>query len=481
MLGPGLRRGGRFGSGPLTCALALLTGCASVERAPVASSAVASLPPSFALLDRERASVGAIPDLLPRGDRAFAELERRALADAPTLAAAVARIDAARAGVRGARAARLPNVDASGSVARERFNPGAQFGGELPPGISIEPDRTNFRLGLDASWDADLFGRLRASERAAAFRLDAADADAAGVRLSLRGDIARAVLDARALDEREAVTRRDIASAADLVAVTRVRSRAGIAPEFDLVRAQSLEAEARGRLQPILSERATVLGRLVTLTGSPVQEVRAALALPAGPRLSAAPALAVPSVMLRARPDVAAAERRLLAADQEIGAAAAERFPRLSITAALGLFALAAGDLFDDDSVIGSVGAGLAGPLLDFGRIGARIDQRQAEAREAFAEYRGALFTALGDTEAALGAIAAADRRAAVLERQALLDRDAAGLARERYRRGLDTFLTVIDAERTANNSRAAAIEAAADASRTRVALYRAIGGEAAS
>ncbi|WP_375402670.1 efflux transporter outer membrane subunit [uncultured Sphingomonas sp.] len=405
-------------------------------------------------------------------------MERQALGGVPTLAAPVARIDAARAGLRGVPAEQLPSVNASGSVVRQRFNPGAQFGGGLPDGIAISPNRTNFNTGIDASFDVDLFGRLRASRRAAAARLDAAGADAAGVRLSLSADTARAVVDVRTLDLREAVVRRDIASAADLVAVTRVRARAGVAPEFDLVRAQSLEAEAQGRIEPIRSERAGATGRLVTLTGVPAQEVLALLAAPAGPPLSVLPPLGLPSVLLRARPDVAAAERRLAAADQQIAAAVAGRYPRLSITAALGLFSLGLGSLFDDDAIIGSVGPGLAGPLLDFGRVGARIDARQADVREAFANYRDALFTALGDTEAALGQVAAADARAVVLERQAFLDRDAAGLARERYRRGLDTFLTVIDAERSANNSNTNAIDARGEVSRARIALYRAVGGE---
>ncbi len=452
----------------------LLAGCAAVDRAPPAAGVV--LPDAFALLDRERANDGAVSDLLPHGDPAFAALHARALADAPTLAAAVARIDIARAGLRASRAARLPALDASGAIARQRVNP-AQFGGAIPAGAPVEPNRTTFDLGLSASWDADLFGRLRASERAAAARIGAAGADAAAVRLSLTADIAATVIDARTLAAQAEVVRADIASAADLVQITQVRSRAGLVPGFDLVRAQSLEADARARLEPIRSEQAAALGRLVTLTAIPATEIQAAMELPPAPPMRALPALAVPSVLLRGRPDIIAAERRLLAADAEIAAAAAERFPRLSITATLGLFALALGDVFDEASLIGSVGAGLAGPLLDFGRVGARIDQRQAEAREAFALYRGAVFTALGETEAGLGAINAADARLALLERQALLDQDATALARERYRRGLDTFLTVLDAERSANSSRNAAIEAAGQTSRARIELYRAIGG----
>ncbi|WBH15053.1 efflux transporter outer membrane subunit [Sphingomonas radiodurans] len=458
----------------------LLAGCATVERAPPPALAEATLPPAFALLDRERVEAGSIAALLPRADAAYAELERQALASAPTLEAAVARIDAARAGTRIARAEQLPNISASGTAARERINQ-QQFGGALPPGIVIDPNRTTYNIALNGSWDADLFGRLRASRRAAAARLDAANADAAGVRLALQADIARAVIDARALDTRETVARRDIANATDLVVVTRIRARAGIAPGFDLVRAQSLEADATARLEPILSQRAAVIGQLVTLTALPAQQVLSTLRLPAGPALGSVPALAVPSVLLRARPDVAAAERRLAAADQEIAAAAAERYPRLSITSALGLFTLGLSNLFDDRSLTGSLGAGIAGPLLDFGRVGARIDQSQAEAREAFADYRRQLFAALGETEAALGAISAADRRAAALERQSAIDADAVTLARERYRRGLDSFLTVIDAERTSLNSRTNAVEGRADAARSRVALYRAAGGEPAA
>lgn len=453
----------------------LLAGCATTGRPPPPAVAEAQLPAAFALLDAERVASGEIADLLPTADPAYVLLAERALTSGPTLEEAIARIDIARAGLRAAGAEQLPSVTASSTVTRERLNQ-QQFGA-LPPGISIDPDRTTFNVGLNASWDADLFGRLRASRRAAAARVDAANADAAGVRLALRADIARAVIDLRALDAREAVARADVATATDLVAITGIRARAGIAPGFDLVRAQSLEADARGRLQPILSQRASVLGQLATLTASPVQDVIAAFRPANGPAPTAAPALAIPSVRLRARPDVAAAERRLAAADQEIAAAAAERYPRLSITAAVSLFTLGLGTLFDDRSLTGSVGAGLAGPLLDFGRVGARIDQSQGEARLAFATYRRVLFTALGETEAALGGLSAADQRAVELDRQAAIDTDAVALARERYRRGLDPFLTVIDVQRTAFASRSNAIEAGADAARARVALYRAVGG----
>lgn len=447
----------------------LLAGCVATTTPPPAASV--AVPESFALLETDARAAGtALPALLPREDPALQPLLEMA-ASAPDLAAALARIDAARASLRGAGAERLPNVEASGTISRERIS-GARFGG----GSGATTSYTGFDLGIDASWDADLFGRLRASERAAAARLDAATADAAAVRLALESDIAQQLIDYRTLARREAVIRADLASAESLVALTRARADAGVVAGFDLVRAQSLEAEARARLEPVARDRAEVIGRLVTLTGEPTARVLAVLAAPA-PAAAPSPVPAIATAQLRARPDVRAAEFSLLAADADIAVAAAERYPRFTITAALGLFALAAGDLFDEDAVIGSIGAGLAGPLLDFGRIGARIDQREAEAAEAFASYRAALFTALGETESAIGAIAAIDRQTAALNRQARIDEDALGLARERYRRGLDPLLSVIDAERTSNASREAEIAADGERRRLRVQLYRAVGG----
>lgn len=455
---------------PLAVLALALTGCASVDRAPPATAV--TLPPAFILGEGERAAAADLAALLPQGDAAFAELNRRALESAPTLGAALARIDAARAGLRGAGASLAPSIDAAGSVSRNEGN-AAQFGGAPIP----DTGQTRYSLGLSASWDVDLFGRLPASRDAAAARLDAASADADAVRLSLSSDIAVAVIDWRTLAAREAVARQDAASAAELVDLTGVRARAGLVPGFDLVRAQSLAADAAARIEPFAAQRAEVIGRLVRLTALAPAEIVTLLDGSPGAPATARSLSVVPSALLRSRPDVVAAERRLAAADAEIAAAAADRFPRLSISGTLGLFSLGFSSLFEEEALIGSLGAGLAGPLLDFGRVGARIDARQADARAAFETYRGTVFQALGETEAAMGSIAALDARAATLERQATIDADAAGLARQRYRLGLDPLLTVLDAERTLNASRSNALAARGDAARARVALYRAVGG----
>lgn len=454
----------------------LATGCATVDRAPPAARADAALPPAFALLDADAPASGTLAGLMPTGDPAFAALERAALSGAPTLDAALARLEAARGRLRGAAAARRPELDFSASAEGERFNP-QQFG--APGGAAIDPERKLYQLGIGASWDVDLFGRLRAEARAAAARLDAATADASAVRLALRADIARSVIDLRRIEARLAVASDDLAHAEELAALTRKRVAAGIDLDVDRVRAEALAADAASRIEPLLAERAAQTGALVTLTAIPAQQVLAAFGTPL-PEIATAPPppLAVPSRLLRRRPDVAAAERRLAAADADIAAAAAARYPSLSISGDLGLFSLGLGSLFNEDALIGSVAASLAGPLIDFGRVGARIAERQADARAAFADYRDSLFTALGETETALGALAAADRRVARIATQVALNADAVELARARWMRGLDSFLAVIDAERSAFTSRAALVDARAEAARRRVALYAAVGGE---
>ncbi len=451
-------------------ALLLASGCATTAVRPPSVSSV-TLPPAFAYQDAEAAASSAlVADLLPNNG-AYAAL-RSAAGDAPDLAAAMARIDAARALVRGAGAARLPAINASAGATGSRGSQAVQ-----PQNPFFDRDQASFQTGIDASWDLDLFGRLRANQRAAAARLDAATADAAVVRIALETDIASAFIDHEDAAAREAIVERDITDARDLLRLTSIRARAGIVPGFDAVRADALLKDAEARRPPLVAARAEAIGRLVALTGRLTPEVQAMMpAAAAKPPTGALPA-AVPSILLSQRPDVRAAALRLAAADQDVAAAAAARFPRLSITGALGLLALAAGDLFDGDALTASLGAGIAGPLLDFGRTGAELQRSEAVAREAFALYRGAVFRALGETEGNLAALTAARDRSTALAAQERVDADALSLARERYRLGLSDFLTVVDSQRNLNATRQSAQAARSDIARRAVQLYRALGG----
>jgi NodT family efflux transporter outer membrane factor (OMF) lipoprotein len=446
----------------------VLSGCTAIRPLPDASGVAV---PNRYTYTPEITTDSSIASLLP-ADPAFETL-KSAARSAPTLEAALARIDAARAIVRAARAARRPDITASGAVSGERGSAASQ-----PNNPFFDRDRALFKPELQARWDFDIFGGLRASQRAGQARLDAASADADAVRLALDCDIALAVLDFREAAARAALVARDVADNEALVQLTRFKARAGVVPAFDVVRAEALAKDAEARLAPFAGQQASAVGRLVALTARDANTILGALAAKPGSIAPADLSAGLPSRLLRNRPDVRAAEYRLAAAKADVANAAAQRFPKLNLTSTLGLLALAAGDVFSADALTATLGAAISGPLLDFGRVASEIDRQDALAREAFATYRGTVFQAIGDTEGYLGQLAAARKQSAALEAQASIDMDALGLARERYRLGLTDFLTVVDAQRTLNQTRQNAATAYWQSWRDATQLYRALGGD---
>ncbi len=465
----------RFSRPLAALALTASLGACVAGPAPEIATPTPQLPANY-LYAPDGNTSASLGTLLPTADPAFRELSRQALDNAPSLAEALARVEGARAGARRAGAERLPRIDADANVTENRINP-AQFG-QAGQGGFIPRSQTSYGANLVASWDADLFGRLRSQERAALARIDAADASANAVRIALVSEIAGNVTDWRTLAARTQALEEDVEAAQQLARLAKTREDAGLAPGFDRVRAESQASASRSRLAALQSERARIVGRLVTLTGLDGQSVNAALAQ-AGPSLEPAPApTALPSELLANRPDVLAAAAELAATDQDLAATARSRFPRLTLSAVLGLLAFDPEDLFDEDSIVGTLTAGIAGPLLDFGRIEAEIDSAAANKKAAFAAYRGAVFQALGDAETAYGLIEASDAEAllAVKERDEL--ERAAALANTRYRAGLADFLTVLEARRAADASGERAAAALGRAQRARILLWQALGGE---
>ncbi|MEM6266866.1 MAG: TolC family protein, partial [Pseudomonadota bacterium] len=244
------------------------------------------------------------------------------------------------------------------------------------------------------------------------------------------------------------------------------------------VRAEAAASGSRVRLAALESERVRIVARLATLTAQSASQVHASLGqqTAVSEPVSAPPAL--PSELLTNRPDIIAAASELAASDAELAAAARARFPRLNLSAIVGLLAFDPRDIFDEQSIVGTLTAGLAGPLLDFGRIEAEIDGAAANKKLAFAAYRGAVFQALSEAESGYGLIRASDREAllAVKERDEL--QRAAQLANTRFRAGLSSFLEVLEARRSADASGERAALALGRARRARVILWQALGGE---
>lgn len=449
----------------------MLAACASV---PEIATPTPELPRAF-FNQPEAATGAALAALMPSGDPAYAALSQAALANAPNLAEAAARIDAARAGARSAGAARLPNITADASVTRNRQNL-AQFGSIGQQGF-IPREQTSYGANINASWDPDIFGQLKAQERAALARIDSATAEAQGVRLALLADIAANITDWRTLDARADAIRADAAAARQLADLAKVREDAGIAPGFDRIQAEATASSSATRLAALESDRARIVGALVTLTAQDAASVRAALSAPAPSLAPAAAPASLPSDLLVNRPDVAAAAAELAATDADLAAAARSRFPKITLSGVIGLLSFRPADFFDD-SLVGTLTGEIAGPLLDFGRVAAEVDSAAADKRAAFAAYRGAVYQALGDAESAYGVVSAADAEArlAVTQRDQLAR--AAAIAETRYKSGLASFLEVLEARRAADSSGESAAAALGRAQRARIVLWQALGGE---
>jgi outer membrane protein TolC len=166
------------------------------------------------------------------------------------------------------------------------------------------------------------------------------------------------------------------------------------------------------------------------------------------------------------------------AADEETASAIAARYPRLSITATLGLVATALGDLFSADALTASIGPGLAGPLLDFGRNRARVEEARGRTSEAVAFYRSAVLGAFSEVETNLAAVDARRRRILALDRQLISANETVQIARMQYRSGLTDYLSVLDAERGASRTREQLVAAEAELADAQLVLFRAVGGD---
>lgn len=414
-------------------------------------------------------------------DPALARLVEAALANSPDLAAAVARIEQARAGLKASEAERMPLLGGSASVTYNRSSAN-EFGFEAPPGGAggprIDRERILYRAGIEGSWDADLFGRLRSDARAARARLDAAGFDASAVRLALVTDVARNLVAGRSALERERIARETMESARLGRELAAKRARAGLVAGIDRTRAETLLAETAAALPPIQAERSARVAALAALTGLAPAEIEPLVAgSPQTPRFET-PAAGVPSDLLLRRPDIAAALARVAAADAATASAIAARYPRLTITGAIGLVAAALGDIFSLDALGASAGPGLAGSILDFGRNRARRDLARAEAREAVAAWRGTVLRAFAEVETSLAAVDARERQRLALLRQLDAAAETVEIARKQYRSGLTDYLGVLDSERTLNRARDQLAAAGAEAADAQLALFRAIGGD---
>ena len=406
------------------------------------------------------------------GDAELNRLETEATAANQELKAAVAAFEQARAVFDVARSGMFPHVSLAPSVTRERDSANRPINGVS----NGQPDTYNtFLVPLDLSYELDLWGRVRRDVESASASAQAGAAEVQAILLRIQGDVAADFFNLRALDAESVLLRSSVEVFRKSLDLTRNRRAGGIATDLDVAQAETVLKTTEAQLPVVALQRARTLHALAVLTGraapgfnEPEQALEAAPpAVPPG----------VPSDLLERRPDIAAAERNMAAANASIGVAKAAFFPQVKLNGLAGFESVTAGTLFDWPSRLWAVGPSLTLPLFEGGLNRANLRRAKAAYDQSVAQYRQSVLVAFAEVEDNLAAenllaLEAAAQTAAVSSAQKTLQ-----IASNRYRAGLVTYLEVATAQNAALDLERAAVRLRGEQLIAAVSLVKSLGG----
>lgn len=451
---------------PLALSALLLTACAS---APAPAQHGVATPASFA----QAPSTTAEP--VAEFWRAFDDPEldalvREALAANADLRTAAARVAEARALARGTEGLGRPSLDAAASANRIRQRDS-----------NGDPDTFSaIGVGFAARWEIDLFDRIGGEQRAAAATLLANEALLRAAQVSVAAEVARNYFELRGLQEQLRFTNLDLGTQREALKLVNARLEVGRGTALDTERATVLVEGTAATLPALESSLARARMRLAVLTGASPAALDARLAeqkpLPGLPPTPLA-AIGSPQTLLARRPDVAAAEAQLRAAEAASGSARAALYPSLTLSGTLGLNAGRIGDLGDSASFAYNLGGSLLWSLIDHGQRRAQIDAADARRDAALAQFDQTVLAALEETEGALVVFTRAQQRTEHLFAAAQAAEGAAKIARARFDVGTIDFLALLDAERELLLARDRLAQGQTAAATGLVAVYRSLAG----
>ncbi len=417
--------------------------------------------------------IAAPADALERGpwwllfnDALLTDLVSRVDVSNQNVAQAVAAYAQARAVVRQQRASLLPVVSLNGGGNRSATS-----------GVNGRVGN-NYQLSIGGSWEPDVWGRLGRAVDGASANASASSADLSSARLSAQGELAINYFSLRQVDAQQALLAATLAGFRRALDITQNRYTAGVVAKTDVLQAQSQLSSALAEEAGLQRQRAQLEHAIAVLVGQAPGNFSIAPLAPGNwqPVVPAVP-VGVPSTLLQRRPDIAAAERRVAAANAQIGIAQSAYYPSFSLGASYGFGASRVADLFQASSSVWSLGLSAAQALFNAGATGARVEGAEASQAQAVARYRQTVLSALADVEDQLAATR-------VLLTQQQLRADASTAADQveqqvlnRYRSGQVGYSEVINAQATALNARRALAQSVADRQTTAVALIQSLGG----
>ncbi|MHB8814805.1 MAG: efflux transporter outer membrane subunit [Steroidobacteraceae bacterium] len=411
-------------------------------------------------------------------DPELTRIAQRALNQNLDLTAAIARVEQARAGAREAGAQLLPTADMTAQAARIHQSLESPLGSIARSLPGFKRDQSEYDVGAAASWEIDLFGGLRRGAQAARAEAQAAEAEQLGTRVTVVADAADAYLQVRGDQARIALVKDQVSTDQHLLDLVERRFRAGLATDREEAQAQALLSEARASLQPLAIDLEAQLNRLDVLMGAQPGTYAAELSSPQElPLPPAVPSDLTPADVLRRRPDVIAAERRLAASNARIGEAIAEYYPKISISGLLGFESLSTGQLFKAATFQPEAVAGLRWRLFDFGKVDAEVAGAKGANAEALALYRQSILHAAEDVEDAFSALVQLQAHGEELEREVAALERARDSSQSAYAAGVIPLTDVLDADRQLLAAQDQLALTRANTDQAAVQSFRAMGG----
>jgi NodT family efflux transporter outer membrane factor (OMF) lipoprotein len=423
-------------------------------------------------------------------DPALDRLEQRAAAGNLDLKAAFLRIVEAREQLQSARAQGLPSLNASASYTREQLGlAGIVKSQHIDEGAaassteaglisSLESPINLYQLGFDASWELDLFGKVRRSVEVADARSTGAVESRNDLLVSLEAEVAQDYFQLRAGQVLRTIINDQIAAQQEIFGLTQNRQQHGLADEADVESARAQWFTLRSELPAYEQSIATSRHALAVLTGQPPQAMDADFGdsgdLPAMPAMVP---VGLPSTLARRRPDIRQSEAALHAATAQIGVSVASLFPDISLTGTLGLRNLSAGYLFDWDSKFYTFGPTISIPIFHGGALVSDVRLSRALAAEAALNYRKTVLNALQEVENGLTDLRQDAARTASLRETVTADQRALDVDLGAYRHGLVTYITVLTVQIQMVQARQQLAQALLTQNTDLVKLYKALGG----
>jgi NodT family efflux transporter outer membrane factor (OMF) lipoprotein len=402
----------------------------------------------------------------------------RALAQNLDLEAALARVEEARAAAREAGAKLLPAGAAIGAVNplwQSLNSPIGSVARFLPDYVR---NQTLYDAGIAAQWEIDLSGGLRRGAEAARDEAEAAEAQQLGVRVSIVADAADAYFQARGAQARLAIARAQVDTDTRLLDLVRLRFSRGASDQKEVAQAEALLAQARATIPPLRTALEAQFNRLDVLMGAQPGTYAAELAQPAAiPSAPAIPPGQSATDLLRRRPDIIAAERRLAASNARVGVAISEYYPKVSLSALLGFESLLSDRLFSAESFQPEGRAGLRWRLFDFGKVDAEVAQADSARKRALLEYRQTVLRATEDVENAFMTLAQLEVQARDLADEVGALARARDASQDSYLAGASSLTEVLDADRQSLVAQDELARTRADTARAAVMSFRALGG----